>query len=121
MTVLYVIVGGALGALTRYLAERWAVRHHGERVPWGTALANLGGATLLGAVAGLEHRGAVSHDVLLLLGTGYCGALTTFSGFIGQIESRARHRSTRRIALAYGGASLLAGLALAWLAYTVTS
>ena len=91
MTALLVVVGGAVGALSRFYTERWSVHHFGERMPWGTALANLAGAALLGAVAGLEQRGAVSHDVLVLVGTGYCGALTTFSGFIGQIENRLRH------------------------------
>lgn len=120
MTIVLVVLGGAAGALSRYYTERWAVRRFHERVPWGTAIANLVGAALLGAVAGLAQRGVVSHDVLVLIGTGYCGALTTFSGFMGQIESRLRHRATRATALAYGGGSLVAGLVAAWVAYSLT-
>lgn len=121
MTIVLVIVGGAIGALSRYYSERWAVRRFGERVPWGTAAVNVAGAALLGAVVGLESRGAISHEVLLFVGTGYCGALTTFSGFMGQIESRARHRATRRVAIAYATSSLAAGLLVAWLSFTVAS
>lgn len=121
MTALLVVIGGAAGALSRYYTERWAVHRYRERVPWGTALVNLAGATLLGAVAGLEHRGAVPHEVLVLLGTGYCGALTTFSGFMGQIENRLRHKASRMIAIRYGLGVTVAGLALAWLSFTLAS
>lgn len=121
MTMLLVIAGGAVGALARYYTERAAVRRFGERVPWGTALVNVVGAAVLGVVVGLEQRGVLSHDVLLLLGTGFCGALTTFSGFVGQIESRVRHRATRGVAIRYGVASLAAGLVAAWLAYSLAA
>lgn len=121
MTVLLVAIGGAAGALSRYYTERWAVHRFRERVPWGTAFVNLVGAAMLGAVAGLQQRGAVSHDVLLLVGTGYCGALTTFSGFIGQIENRLRHKASRALAIGYGVGVTAAGLALARLTYTLLS
>lgn len=121
MTEFLVIVGGAAGALSRYYTERWAVRRFRERIPWGTALVNLVGAALLGAVAGLEHRGAVPHEVLVLVGTGYCGALTTFSGFIGQIENRWRHKASRALAVRYGAGVTAAGLVLAWIAFTITA
>jgi len=121
MTALLVAIGGAVGALSRYYTERWAVHRYRERVPWGTAIVNLAGAALLGAVAGLEQRGAVPHEVLVLVGTGYCGALTTFSGFMGQIENRLRHKASRALAIRYGLGVTAAGLALAWLTYTLCS
>lgn len=121
MTIVLVVLGGAAGALSRYYTERWAVRRFHERVPWGTAIANLVGAALLGAVAGLAQRGVVSHDVLVLIGTGYCGALTTFSGFMGQIENRLRHKASRVLAIRYGVTITVAGLALAWATFTLCS
>jgi len=121
MSAALVVLGGAAGALSRYYTERWAVHRFHERMPWGTAIVNLAGAAILGTVAGLEHRGAVSHDVLLLVGTGYCGALTTFSGFMGQIENRLRHKATRRLAIVYGAGATAAGIALAAIAYRLTS
>jgi CrcB protein len=119
--MLLVVVGGAAGAISRYYAERWAVRRFHERVPWGTALANLGGAAVLGVIAGLAHRGTVSQDVLLLIGTGYCGALTTFSGFMGQIETRLRHKATRLLAVQYGIGVVAAGIVIAGVAYRLTA
>ena len=119
MTALLVAVGGALGALSRFGLERWSVRRMHERMPWGTLIANLLGACLLGVVAGWEARGLISHDVLLLVGTGYCGALTTFSGFMGQVHQRLRHRDTRVLALTYLIGALVAGLVIAGVGYTV--
>ena len=113
MTLVLVIVGGALGALARYYSERFSVRHFRERVPYGTAFANLAGAFLLGLVYALAQRGAISHNLLLLLGTGFCGALTTFSGFIGQIENRLRHKANRRLAITYAASVIVLGTALA--------
>lgn len=121
MSALLVGVGGALGALLRFWVERWAVHRFHERVPWGTAIVNLVGAGVLAAVVGLEQRGLVTGQVVLLVGTGFCGSLTTFSGFIGQIENRLRHRSTRGLAVRYGIGVTAAGLALAYLAYTLCS
>ncbi|MHB0928033.1 MAG: fluoride efflux transporter CrcB [Candidatus Nanopelagicales bacterium] len=113
MTVVMVIIGGATGALARYYSERFSVRRFGERVPYGTAFVNLLGAFILGLVFALARRGAISHDLLLLLGTGFCGALTTFSGFMGQIENRLRHKANRPLAITYGASVMVLGIALA--------
>ncbi len=113
MTVLIVAVGGVVGALTRYYTERWSVHRFHERVPYGTAAVNLVGAFILGLAVALAGRGVITHDALLLVGTGFCGALTTFSGFMGQVENRLRHQANRRLALRYGGSVIIAGIALA--------
>lgn len=119
MTLLLVAVGGSVGALTRFSLERWSVHRFHERMPWGTLVANLLGALVLGTAAGLEERGVLPHAVLLLVGTGFCGALTTFSGFMGQVENRWRHRATRRLAVGYLVGSLAGGVFLAGVAYTL--
>ncbi len=113
MTAVFVLAGGAFGAVIRYYVERWSVHRFRERVPYGTALVNLIGALVLGLVVALNKRDALSHDELLLIGTGFCGALTTFSGFMGQIENRLRHKGNRSLAWQYGGAVIVGGLVLA--------
>ena len=76
MTALLVALGAAVGAPLRYLAGHWLDR----RLHWGTLLVNLVGSTMLGALVGA----AANEHWLALLGTGFCGGLTTYSAFAVQ-------------------------------------
>lgn len=115
--ITYVVIGGAFGALVRYFAERWAVRRFHERIPYGTLAVNLVGSLLLGIAAGMHEAGDLNDGMLALIGTGFCGALTTFSGFVGQVYTRGRHAQTRAVAMLYLASSILAGFALAYVGY----
>ena len=79
MTLLMVALGAAVGAPARYLTDRLVQSRHGSLRPWGTVSVNVIGSLILGALAGAGT--AVSTAVLALLGTGFCGALTTYSTF----------------------------------------
>ena len=81
MRFLLVALGGAVGAPLRYLIDRAVRRRHGTVFPWGTFAANVTGSAILGMLTGVTLAGAASRDVQLLLGTGFCGALTTYSTF----------------------------------------
>ncbi len=74
-----VAAGGAFGALGRVaVAQAWPTG--AGSWPWATFTVNVLGAFLLGAVlAGLRSHSAVSIPIYRLLGTGFCGAFTTFS------------------------------------------
>lgn len=75
-----VYVGGAVGALARYgLVE--AVGTHGGSWPWATFLANVVGCAILGFAIAHRKIGNGSDLRLALVGTGFCGGLTTFSTF----------------------------------------
>ena len=77
MTMLMVLLGGAIGAPARYLTDLAVQRLHGTVFPWGTWTVNVAGSLLLGAVAGASPP----TWLVTLVGTGLCGALTTFSTF----------------------------------------
>jgi fluoride exporter len=79
MTLLMIALGGALGAPARYLTDRAIQRRHEGVMPWGTLSVNVIGSLILGAMTGAGS--AVSPAVVALLGTGFCGALTTYSTF----------------------------------------
>lgn len=102
MTPLLVALGGAGGAALRW----WlGVRLDSERFPRGTLLANLAGSLLLGVLVGLALRG----HALALLGTGFCGALTTYSSFAVQAHDRGRRAATY-VAVTLGGSLALCTL-----------
>ncbi|MFJ4964631.1 putative fluoride ion transporter CrcB [Streptomyces sp. ADI96-02] len=81
MNWILVIVGGAVGAPLRYLADRAVQRRHDSVFPWGTFTVNVTGCLILGLLTGAVSAGAASSSVQLFVGTGLCGALTTYSTF----------------------------------------
>jgi CrcB protein len=81
VTVLLVLVGGAIGAPLRYLTDLFVQSRHDSVFPWGTFAVNVVGSLLLGATAGAVATADGPAWVLTLVGTGFCGALTTFSTF----------------------------------------
>lgn len=109
MTVLLVALGAAIGAPLRYLADRMIQSRHESAFPWGTLTVNIAGSLLLGLLAGLPAGRAASA----LLGTGFCGALTTYSTFSYETLYLARS-GLRRHALANVVVSILAGLGAAY-------
>lgn len=111
--LLAAFVGGAAGGLARWGLSDWlgSGAHTGDW-PWGTFVANVLGALLLGAVAAslLHHPDRRHLRVGQLLGPGLCGALTTFSTL--QIEVvRLVDDGHLLTGVGYLGASVAAGLA----------
>jgi fluoride exporter len=81
MTVVLVLVGGAVGAPLRYLTDLYVQSRHDSVFPWGTLIVNVTGSFVLGLVAQRVDQAAAPAWLLALFGTGVCGALTTFSTF----------------------------------------
>ncbi len=112
LRVASILAGGAAGALARAGLEK-ALPHSGGSWPWATFAVNLAGAALLAwLTTRLDEILPPSRYVRMLLGTGLCGALTTFSTF--QIEVlRLAKDGYPGTAVGYGAASLTAGMAIA--------
>lgn len=80
--VLWVAMGGAVGAAGRYLVTTQALRLFGPGFPWGTFAVNVTGSLMMGVLAGLfAHRLQVSTEIRIFLMTGVLGGFTTFSAF----------------------------------------
>jgi CrcB protein len=108
VTVLLVALGAAVGAPLRYLTDRFVQARHSSGFPWGTLTVNAAGSLLLGFLLGLP----VESWLAALLGTGFCGALTTYSTFSFETLRLARE-GERFLAGAYAIGSVLAGLGAA--------
>ena len=109
MTALLVALGAAVGAPLRYLTDVVLKARFGDGFPWGTLAVNVAGSFLLGLLAGWPAPAGVTA----LLGTGFCGALTTWSAFGWETLALARAGARRRAA-ANAAAHVAAGLAAAW-------
>ncbi|MEA2686579.1 MAG: fluoride exporter [Actinomycetota bacterium] len=75
------VVAGAVGAPARYLLDGWVRDRTGGDRPWGTFAVNASGSLILGVVAGLALYHGLPETSRVVLGTGFCGAYTTFSTF----------------------------------------
>lgn len=80
-----VVAGGAAGASLRFLVDSWAFARLGAGWPWGTWIVNVAGSLMIGALLATSLNADLPHWAQLLLATGFCGALTTFSAFALQI------------------------------------
>lgn len=122
MTLLLVMLGGAVGAPLRYVTDLAVQRLHGGRFPWGTLVVNVIGSLMLGVVLGLSTGGAASPEAVALVATGLCGALTTYSTFgfetVRLIEDGAWGAAVGNVLLSLAG-GLGAGALGWWIGQTV--
>jgi CrcB protein len=86
VTALLVALGAAVGAPLRHVTGQLL----DCRLPWGTLAVNLVGSAFLGSLLGA----AVDGYAMALLGTGFCGGLTTYSTFAVQSVHGGRRRGT---------------------------
>lgn len=116
MTVLMIAFGAALGAPARYLTDRALQARHETVFPWGTLTVNLVASLLLGFLAGAGS--SINTDVAVLAGTGFCGALSTYSTFsyetLRLLEDGARFYAAANVAV-----SLVAGIGAAALGWSI--
>ncbi|MFJ7049906.1 fluoride efflux transporter CrcB [Streptomyces sp. NPDC101112] len=113
MNWVLVVVGGMVGAPLRYLTDRAVQSRHDTVFPWGTFTVNAAGSLVLGVLTGAVAVGAASSDLRLFLGTGLCGALTTYSTFSYETLRLAQDGARLHAAL-YVTGSVAAGLGAAF-------
>jgi CrcB protein len=113
LTVLLVALGAAVGAPLRYLVDRAVQARHDSVFPWGTFAVNIAGSFILGLLIRGATAQAVPSAATALLGTGLCGALTTYSTF-GYETVRLVEDGARPYAVLNAIASVVAGLGAAF-------
>lgn len=118
ISLLLVMMGGALGAGARYLVGKALLGWLGPDYPWGTLAVNLLGGLAMGALAGMLGRMTAGDQARLFLAVGVLGGFTTFSAFSLELVTMLE-RGAMMTAMGYALASvagavvaLFAGLAM---------
>lgn len=120
MLVLYVAVGGALGAITRYALGGWIHAWAGAAFPWGTFVINASGSLLLGFLWVLLEGSPAAPQWRAFLGIGFCGGYTTFSTFSYEAVRLLQSGQTAR-ATAYVLGSVVVSLIAAILGFRMAT
>jgi CrcB protein len=117
MLVFGVALAGAAGALSRFLLDEFVSLRVSSTRPLGTLVINVTGSLILGFLTGLVLYHGVSPNVRVVLGTGFCGAYTTFSTFAYETvrldEEGARRDAAWNVAASFIVPALAAALGLA--------
>jgi fluoride exporter len=108
ISVLMVALGGAVGALVRYLTDRFVQARHDSIFPWGTHAVNATACLFFGFIAVLS----LPQWLFSLVAIGFLGALSTYSTFAYE-TLRLAQRKARFLAFANAAASVGAGLGAA--------
>ena len=114
---LLVCLGGALGSGARYLVATAVARASRTGFPAGTAIVNLSGSFVLGAVAAVALRGGLGEPARLLLGPGLMGGYTTYSSFnwetLALLEGRRLPAAAANLGITVAGCLAAAALGAA--------
>jgi CrcB protein len=122
ITLVAVGAGGLIGAPARFVVDQLVNSRTRGVFPWGTYVINATGAFILGLISGLVLYQGLGHLPSALIGTGFCGAYTTFSTFswetVRLIEEGTPSAAIWNIAgsLVAGLLAAAAGMALAYIA-----
>lgn len=117
-SILMVGIGGFAGSILRYLVSRFFTISSQTVFPLGTFTVNLLGSFLIGIIIAFSLSESISHQMRLLLATGFCGGFTTFSSFSYEFFSLLQNGHTG-YAFLYASASFLLGLIFVWLGFSL--
>jgi CrcB protein len=100
MAVLAVAVGGGVGALARWMLS-YQLNTYFPAIPPGTLAANVIGGYIVGfAIAFFASRPDIAPEWRLLIITGFCGGLTTFSTFSAEVVMLIQQGEIAKMAIA---------------------
>jgi CrcB protein len=114
MRALLVALGAGVGAPLRFVIDHKVKKHHRSLIPLETLLINTIGSFVLGLVVN-------SHgNTLLIFGTGFAGAFTTWSTFAVETHHLLQHKQHAKAAM-YLGLTLVLGISAAALGVKLAS
>jgi CrcB protein len=113
------VLAAAAGAMARFLVDGVVRDRTGDRIPYGTFVINVTGSFVFGFVTGLGLSHGLTRTPRVVMGTGFCGAYTTFSTFayetVRLLEDGASREALWNVAgtLVAGAAAAAAGIGIA--------
>ena len=120
LTWLAFVIGAAVGAPSRYVIDIYVEDRVGGIRPWGTLTVNAIGSLVLGVLTGLARHHGLSVAVQSVVGTGFCGALTTFSTFTYESVRLVQGRTSGTAAVNVA-ANVVVGFGLATIGFALAS
>jgi fluoride exporter len=113
MKLLFVMIGGFLGSISRYAVGEWI--HTNNGFPLGTLLINLIGCFCLGwFLTYVRQSKKISLEMTSMIGTGFIGSFTTFSTFSVETIQLVQN-GLIFLAVMYVLSSIIFGLLLAYI------
>ena len=113
----FLLAAAAFGGISRYVLDVFVQERVRGDLPWGTCVVNLSGSFVLGLITGLALYHGMHEDARLVLGTGFCGAFTTFSTFgfetVRLAEGGSSRLAVRNVLVNTGGGLVFAAVGLA--------
>ncbi|MDP8299104.1 MAG: fluoride efflux transporter CrcB [Candidatus Tantalella remota] len=95
--ILYLIIGGTIGTVSRYGVSGFVHRVLGANFPYGTLTVNFAGCFLIGLLAALaDKKFLLNVNARVFLMIGFCGAFTTFSTFMLETSNLIDNGETMR-------------------------
>jgi CrcB protein len=121
LNLLAIAIGGAIGAIARYLLSTFVLRVSGTLFPLGTFVVNAIGCLVFGAIAGAtSQRVQISSTVRLFLLTGILGGFTTFSSYAFESFALVRDGQFAWATINVVG-QVVAGLIGLWAGYAIAA
>ena len=115
---LYIAVGGAAGAILRYLVCGIISNYTRPDFPWGTMVVNVFGAFLIGIIWHVFEKTSLTPEMRMLFMTGVLGAFTTFSTFALETLNLFRDGETKLALFNILGSNIL-GLAAVYMGFNL--
>lgn len=113
--IMLVVAGSATGGVLRYMLNLFFTAKEWNKFPWATFTVNILGCFIIGIVYALTEKSTQSsHQIRLLLTTGFCGGFTTFSAFAYE-NLQLIKLQTSGTAFMYIGLSVILGIAATFL------
>jgi CrcB protein len=107
MKLLWLMGGGALGTLLRYLVSGWAMQWGPGVFPYGTMAVNVLGSFFIGVFWAVFESGNLQVNHRLFLFTGLFGGFTTFSSYSLETLNLVRDQEIKLAVLNFLGNNLL--------------